>query len=139
MEDIKAYLLPFFSFFLCFPSLRFCHFYLFYIGVDSTVLQAESCIEALERATATIEDLEIRTIRSILDFISTDSARDRNQQRQKEAVRAYYGCIDASDHSKTICMVTGVSGECHQVVNSHIILVETKTIMSDFGLLNRNI
>ena len=95
--------------------------------------------EVLERATETIEHLEIRTRRAILDFTSTASGRARNQRRQKEEARQYYGCVDPVDASKTLCMITGFSGTGNQVVNAHILPVRARSIMGDLGLLSRNI
>lgn len=95
--------------------------------------------EALERATETIEHLEIRTRRSILDYTSTKSARERNQSLQKEEARIYYGCVDPADSSRTVCMITGFPGEGKQVVNAHILPLRARSIMGDLGLLSRNI
>lgn len=94
--------------------------------------------DVLERATEMIEELEVRSRRAILDYTSTASARDRKQQKQKQLARAYYGCIDPSDPTKTVCMVTGVAGVGQQVVCAHIVPVRAKSLMSDFGLLGIN-
>jgi len=95
--------------------------------------------EVLERATETIEHLEIRTRRSILDYVSTASTREHNQSRQKEEARNYYGCVDPVDPSKTLCMITGFSGKGEQVVNAHILPVRARSLMGDFELKSRNI
>jgi hypothetical protein len=110
------------------------------VGANQELLEAlAASTEALERATETIEHLEIRTRRSILDFTSTASAREHNQRRQKEDARNYYGCEDPTDPSRTVCMITGFPGTGKQVVNAHIIPIRARSIMSDFGLRSRDI